>query len=483
MPAAAPAHPAAHLVWGAALALGAIAAMAFLPNRVIRRRLRLTIAAAIAYVGLHLLIVGQLAAIPREGALELEKLLLTLAIVNTIVALVFNPWFSQRTVDRAPAIVQDFVVVAAFAVVATVVIGERIQMTSAVAAAVIGFALQEQLGNAFAGLAIQIEKPFRVGHWITVGSHEGQVTEVTWRATKLRTKMGTLVVVPNSSVAKEAITNYSEPSVPTRIWVDVGAPYGVPPNEVREALQAAMRRVSRVLSSPPPDVLFHDFGESALVYRARFWIDQFEFDESAREEVRTAIFYEFHRRGIEIPWPIRVLYERTDAVRDSPEHREAFARTVAGVPVLAALDADAHRALARAARERLFADGEVVVHEGDAGGSMFLVRRGRVMVTVGGGAREVATIEPGGYFGEMSLLTGEARTATVTARGDCVVLEISADAFRAYVQSHPEVIDRLAVAAQDRRRELEETRAAVPSATTVEALSLAQRMRRFFGLQ
>jgi small-conductance mechanosensitive channel/CRP-like cAMP-binding protein len=481
MPAATPAHPAAHLLWGAALALGAAAAMALLPNRVIRRRLRLTVVVALAYVGLHLLIVERPAVLPEALALEVEKLLLALAIINTIVALAFNSWFSHRTIDRAPAIVQDFVVVALFAIVATVVIGERIQVTSAVAAAVIGFALQEQLGNAFAGLAIQIEKPFRVGHWIAVGSHEGVVTEVTWRATKLRTKMGNLVVMPNSSVAKEAITNFSEPAIPTRTWVDVGAAYGVPPNEVRDALHTAMRRVSRVLASPPPDVLFQDFGDSALVYRARFWIDQFEFDESARDEVRTAIFYEFHRRGIEIPWPIRVLYERKDALRDSPERREAFARTVAGVPVLAALDADAHRALAAAAEERLFADGEVIVREGEAGRSMFLVRRGRVVVTVGADGREVAMIEPGGYFGEMSLLTGDARTATVTARGDCVVLEINADAFRAYVQSHPEVIDHLASAAQARRRELEVTRAA-PSESAVETISLAQRMRRFFGL-
>jgi small-conductance mechanosensitive channel/CRP-like cAMP-binding protein len=483
MPAGAPAHPAAHLIWGAALALGAVAAMALLPNRVIRRRLRLTVAVAVAYLGLHVLIVDNLLTVWAGPAVELEKLLLALAIINTVVALAFNPWFSHRTIDRAPAIVQDFVVVAVFGVVATVVIGERIEMTSTVAAAVIGFALQEQLGNAFAGLAIQIEKPFRVGQWITVGSYEGVVTEVTWRATKLRTKMGNMVVVPNSSVAKEAITNYSEPQIPTRIWVDVGAGYGVPPNDVREALHAAMRRVSRVLPSPAPDVLFHEFGDSALIYRARFWIDQFEFDEFARDEVRTAIFYEFYRRGIEVPWPIRVLYERKDAVRDSPERREAFARTVAAVPVLASLDADAHRALAQAAEERLFADGEVIVREGDGGSSMFLVRRGRAVVTVGPDRREVALIEPGGYFGEMSLLTGDGRTATVTARGDCVVLEISADTFREYVQSHPEVIDHLAAAAEARRRELEKTRAAAPAGLAIEPVSLAQRMRRFFGLQ
>jgi CRP-like cAMP-binding protein len=256
----------------------------------------------------------------------------------------------------------------------------------------------------------------------------------------------------------------------------------MPPNDVREALLTAMRRSSWVLATPEPDVIVNEFADSAIIYRARFWINDFEFDEPARNEVRTAIYYEFHRRGIDIPWPIRVLYQRQDAPHDSPERREGFVRTVAAVPVLASLSPDAHRALAQAAEERLYAGGEVVVREGEPGGSMFLIRRGRVAVTVGADHREVAVTEAGGYFGEMSLLTGEPRTATVTARGDCTVLEISADAFRAYVKSHPEVIDQLATAAGARRHELDKLRSTAPDAPAVEGSTLAQRMRRFFGL-
>ena len=100
--------------------------------------------------------------------------------------------------------------------------------------------MQETLGNAFAGLAIQIEKPFRVGHWITVGSHEGSVREITWRATKILTKSGNMVILPNSLVAREAINNYSEPTTPTRLYVEVGVGYQVPPNEARDALLSAL---------------------------------------------------------------------------------------------------------------------------------------------------------------------------------------------------------------------------------------------------
>ena len=97
-----------------------------------------------------------------------------------------------------PAIVQDVIVIALFAVATTLLLDEKLLTTSAVGAVVVGFALQDTLGNLFAGLAIQIEKPFRVGHWIRVGEFEGKVQEVTWRATKLLTKAGQFVIVPNS---------------------------------------------------------------------------------------------------------------------------------------------------------------------------------------------------------------------------------------------------------------------------------------------
>ena len=90
------------------------------------------------------------------------------------------------------------IVIALFAIVATLFMQEKVLATTAVGAVVIGFALQDTLGNLFSGLAIQIEKPFRVGHWVTIAGTDGLVSEVTWRATKIRTKAGNFVVVPNS---------------------------------------------------------------------------------------------------------------------------------------------------------------------------------------------------------------------------------------------------------------------------------------------
>jgi small-conductance mechanosensitive channel/CRP-like cAMP-binding protein len=472
-----------HALWGLALAAVAAALMIVARDALTRRRLRFTLFVSLGFLALH----GAMVAFPLVGATHraliesLEAMLLALAVTNTIVTLVFNPWVGQPGRDRAPSIIQDVLVVALIGGVASYVFGEKIVGPSLGAAAALALGLQDQLGNLFAGLAIQIERPFRVGHWISLANYEGRVMEVTWRATKIRTKAGNLVILPNNTVGREAITNFSEPTAPTRLTVDVGAAYAAPPNEVRDALMTAMARVPKVLRHPPADAMLVDFGGSAIVYRARFWTDDFEHDTAISNEVRTAIYYEFSRRGIEIPWPIQVQYERQDAPLDTPARRSAMAEAIAKVPVLAALPAEAHQALAASAAERLFGDGEAIVREGEAGGSMFIVRRGRVAITVGADEREVAVTEAGGYFGEMSLLTGDPRTATVIARGDCTVLEITADAFRAYVQSRPDVIDHLAEAAAARRRTLDQSRVAT-TPHAVEHTSLVHRMRKFFGL-
>ena len=107
----------------------------------------------------------------------------------------------------------------------------------------------------------------------------------------------------------------------------------------------------------------------------------------------------------------------------------------------------------------MFGDGEAIVRQGEPGDSMFIVGSGRAAVVLEPDGREVATIERGGYFGEMSLLTGEPRTATVVARGDTFVIEIDAEVFRRLGAASPQAVEQVGVAAATRRAELDQVRA------------------------
>src|SRR6478672_11975098 len=222
-------------------------------NRHVRGRLRGSIFA----FGMYAILDAILRYSGLSGGLEetlrlIAPLFVGFGVINALVSLAINPWRIDRLPDRFPTIVQDTIVIALFALAAAIILQERVFTTTAVGAVVIGFALQDTLGNLFAGLAIQIEKPFRVGHWVHIGGKDGLVTEITWRATKLRTKAGNFVIVPNSVLSRDTITNYSEPTRETRLEVEVGAGYDVPPNDVKSVIVQALAGEPLIMAEHPP---------------------------------------------------------------------------------------------------------------------------------------------------------------------------------------------------------------------------------------
>ena len=477
-------HYPAHLTAGVAALAATLLIISVTSNDLVRRKLKLSLFLFAAYA-LFNLILWQRPGFPgAEGDLRsLERLVFAAAAINLLVHVLLNPLRQNRVPDAFPSILQDAIVIGVLLLVATFVFQDKLLTTSAVGAVVVGFALQDTLGNAFAGLGIQSEKPFRVGHWIRVGDFEGRVSEVTWRATKLRTKAGNFVIVPNNIIAKEAITNYSEPVAPTRLEVDVGASYLSTPADVKAGIMDALSQVRRVLETPSPDALLLSFDASAITYRVRFWIADYELDDEVKDEVRTAIFYAFGRRGIEIPWPIEVGYEREWPEPDATAKQAQRERALAGVDLFARLTDDQRRDIAAASAIRMFGDGETIVRQGDPGQSMFVICAGRAAVVLEPERTPVARIDTGGYFGEMSLLTGDPRAASVVAAGDVSVLELDADVFRSLGAADPQAVEHIGLAAVARRAELQQVRDAAQHVVVADAPStLLDRMKRFLGL-
>ena len=480
-------HYPGHLIIGVAGLAATLLVSSFSTNRLIKRKLKLSLFLFGAYILANLVVTVQ-AGLLGPGSADaqfrsLEKLAFVAALINLLVVSAINPLRADRVPDAFPAILQDAIVIGTLVLVATFVFEDKLLTTSAVGAVVVGFALQDTLGNAFAGLALQSEKPFRIGNWIRVSDFEGRVSEITWRATKLRTKTGNFVVLPNNLVSQQAIVNFSEPAVPTRLELDVGASYLSTPGDVKAAILEALSHVRRVLQSPAPDAMLHAFDSSAVMYRVRFWVEEYEFDDETRDEVRTAIFYAFGRRGIEIPWPIQVGYARQWPEPDEATKQKNRRRAIERVDLFAQLTEDQRAAIAAAANTRMFGNGEAIVRQGTSGHSMFIVCSGQAVVLLEPEQREVATIQQGGYFGEMSLLTGEPRTATVVARGDAIVMEIDAELFRTLGAADPQAVERIGLAAMSRRAELNQIRESLKNVAVAEApATFVTRMRKFLRL-
>src|SRR5947208_4653278 len=284
------------MIVGLALLVTALAFRGASINRHVRSRLLISSALFAAYtVAAALVAFGRLPADVVTQIRTASPLLLAFGIANALVSIVINPWREDRIPDRFPHIVQDALVIGLFGLAAMLFFQDKIVAATAVGAVVVGFALQDTLGNFFAGLAIQIEKPFRVGHWVSVRGTDGLVSEITWRATKVRTKAGNFVIVPNSLLSRDTIVNYSEPAAETRLELEVGVGYDVPPNRVKAVIQAAISDEPLISRHIAPEVLLGNFAESSIVYRIRVWMTDFAADERLKDHIRSSIYYAFRR--------------------------------------------------------------------------------------------------------------------------------------------------------------------------------------------
>jgi small-conductance mechanosensitive channel/CRP-like cAMP-binding protein len=467
------------LATGLVLLVLALAARGASVNRHVRVRLLVSAFALALYVLADAAAIHGARSPELAQIVSLKPLLLAFGAINAVVALLLNPWREDRLPDRFPNIVQDSIVIALFAAAATLLLPEKIFATTAVGAVVIGFALQDTLGNLFAGLAIQIEKPFRVGQWVHIAGKDGLVRAITWRATKIRTKAGNFVIVPNSALSRDTITNYSEPTTDTCVELEVGASYDTPPNEVKAVILAAIKDEPLISREQAPEVLLVDFAASAVTYRIRVWTTDFSADEKICDHIRSAIYYAFRRAAIVIPYPIQVQVEGSVARAE----RGGAENVVGTVELFASLSPAELAELTRAARRNLYGAGETVVRQGEAGSSMFIVARGEAVVTIEPSHQEVARVSPGGFFGEMSLLTGAPRAATVKTRVDSELLEITADTFRQFVLANPAAVEQIGGAAAARAAELDRHRAAgEPQATVEPPSTFVTRVRRFLRL-
>jgi small-conductance mechanosensitive channel/CRP-like cAMP-binding protein len=362
--------------------------------------------------------------------------------------------------------------------------------SSLVVGYIVGNASQDTLGNLFAGLALNAERPFQIGDWLTVGGHTGILVDTTWRATRLKTKANDYIVIPNSAIAKESIINYSRPTRSHGCYLQVGVSYDTPPNKVRAVILGVLREAAGVCQEPAPTVYLAGYGDSAVNFTIKFFLEDYAQLDPIQSGIMDRLWYAFRREGISIPYPIRDVRHR-EALADEATQRTSggniIRQLLSGVELFQSLSAEELETLANGAKLHLYAAGENLCVEGEAGDSFYVIREGRVAVLVAGAGGPMVTaahLSRGAFFGEMSLLTGEPRSGTVTAETDVEVLRVSKQDFAGLLQANAELAVTLA-AVLEKRTEGRRTAMAAqvargPAPETRSVLAL--RIKQFFGL-
>ena len=382
--------------------------------------------------------------------------------------------------------------------------------TSGVVAIVLGFALQSTLADLFSGIALNLERPFRVGDWLSLDSGIiGQVVQTNWRATHLRTLDGNDVIVPNSKMAAAQLTNFDQPARHLRQSITLPLPGDIAPARVQRILIASAMRAERVLAEPPPRALVAEFQDGKVSYQLDYWIESYRGEPEIRSEISAEVWRALDIAGISLIWlgdqaktapspgkDERIEEKRKQQVLESRffpvtgAARNDLDRLLSRVELFRHLD-EAHRAAVADVVSRMDVHtGDVIVEQGDRSDSLFVLGEGLLEVSVTAPSGERRTINrlcAAQVFGEMALLTGEARSATVRALLPSIVYAIAKQDFLAILRENPELSLQLGEILTQRRKATAELLQSI-AAQNGNALAVAhevdlfERVKVFFGL-
>jgi small-conductance mechanosensitive channel/CRP-like cAMP-binding protein len=465
---------------------------------------------AIAFlVSIQLMLVVS-AAILREADVHIVRDVRMIGLIATAIG--FITMFSSvigalmsRTHVRVPTIVRD-VLAGAGAIVSVFVIAARMDValsgvvaTSAVVTYVIGIAFQDALGNLIAGLTLQTDDSLQIGDWVKIDDVSGEVREVRWRYTAIETRNWETVLVPNSQLMKgKVLIQGRREGKPRqwRRWVWFNVDFRTPPTQVIHVVQEALHdcHIEYVATDPAPQCILMELGESYGKYAVRYWLTDPRFDDPTDSVIRTRVYFALQRDHIPPSMPAVAAFLTEESAerkatkeRVEHDHRKAI---LARIDLFSALPDDVLDHLADGLRPAPFAAGEVMTRQGAEAHWLYLVVSGQARVLVsteGAPPVEIAKLKAGNFFGEMSLLTGQPRNATVIAETfvDCYRLDrvVAAELLRQrpqFAQQLAEVLATRQVDIDHLKENLDKEAHAqrVKDTTTI----LLERIRHFFAL-
>ena len=302
---------------------------------------------------------------------------------------------------------------------------------------VIGLALQDTLSNIFAGISILFERPYAEGDWIELEGTVGQVEAINWRATRLLTRDGDVIIIPNGVAANATILNETRSDAPAYEEYRISFSYNDPPNKVKRVLLETIRATHGVEPSPPPMVRTLTYDGYAINYQVRFSVDDYGQLPNVKDDFATRIWYAAQRSGLKIPYPIRTLYHYDGTKTDEEAETSALQQGLGQLEALVPLEPE--ETLGQVTLKH-FGAGEFIIQEGEWVGALYTILSGNVQMSIEdkvGTRHEVTRLGPGELFGGVALLRGQVSSSAFSALDDVAVVTLSNDAIMTMVAQKP----------------------------------------------
>jgi small-conductance mechanosensitive channel/CRP-like cAMP-binding protein len=376
--------------------------------------------------------------------------------------------------------------------------------TSAVVTAVIGLSLQATLSNVVGGLALQVDDSIHEGDWIELESKvQGQVKQIRWRHTVIETRDWDTLVVPNSQLLAQTIKVLGRRDgapAPHRMWVYFSVDFRFPPGKivqiVNDALQSAP--ITNVAAEPKAHCICFDLAkdnkDSFAYYAVRYWLTNLAADDPTSSLVRERIYAALRRAQVPLALPATTVFLSHDdpahAERKGERERAFRVAALEAVVLFSRLSSEEKLHLAEAVRPAPFSSGEVITKQGAVAHWLYILTKGEAEVRVAdpnGHDHKVADLKAPGFFGEMALMTGQPREATVIARSDVECLRLDKDAFKGILDRRPEIAQDMSTILAQRRVELVGVRDNLDADArrrkmVTERSKILESIRDFFGM-
>lgn len=431
------------------------------------------------------------------------------SIIHRLVTIIaWDHWARKKFGGPTPRILRDisWLVIHVTAVLLIITIIFKQPLTgllalSSLSGLVLGFALQNVILDIFTGIAVHMDQPYRIGDWIKAhaghSSDEviGQVKEVSWRTTRLLTEENKLLVVPNSALAATVVMNYSAPTMPSRFATHLSLDTAIPVERARRILLAgaiAATGKDNLLSDPSPMVLVRKGDGVGIEYEIRFWVHAWSplSPALATDRVLSSCIVHLEQAGIDLTYARQELYFEPLPERHIDLTKDTGRRKILDrVELFDSLTDEEKNNIARSMKQQSVSQSQMVITQGDVDHEMYIVLEGLYEVLIndahGKSTRKVGQLKPGEFFGEMSLLTGEPRSASVRAVTDGVVFVLDHACMQQTFASRPQLVDTLSQAVAKRRLALTDPSSAKSpdsNASRIQELGrqIASKMRRIF---
>lgn len=351
---------------------------------------------------------------------------------------------------------------------------------------VVGLALQDTLGNLFAGIALQADQSFQVGDVVSLQTRGmGVIESVSWRGVRIRTFQNKLLVISNAVLGKELIEVAPKDNLNAHT-VNFNTVYSASPAHTASIVREAMRHSDNVSQKMRPIVRIRNLGDNGIDWEVKYWLEDYSRLHDTDAMVRERIWYAFQREKIHFAYPTRTVHveEQKPDIDVEAEHNVVSDR-LKRVPIFDPLSEEEMERLAISSKSRIYAPGEAIVRLGGEGNSMFIINRGKVDVQIveNGKPKKVNELAENDFFGEMSLLTGQPRTANVIATIETEVLQIRKNALKPILESNPVLVQSITDIIDERQAMLNKIDDDKPENADERKKGVMRSIRKFFGLR